>query len=76
MTEAKSAQELTDVFEVYGKTARSRGWDFLVCKTLKEALEVIEGDLDDLDADPEKEDEVRIVFRRYTESQMEDVIYE
>lgn len=31
---------------------------------------------DVLDADPNKEDEVRISFRRYTKTQMDDVIYE
>lgn len=67
---------LTDVYEVYGSTARASGWDFTVCTSLKDALSRVERDLDDLDADPEKEDEVRIVFRRYTAAQMEDVIYE
>lgn len=68
--------EKTDTYEIYGKTAQSKGWDFMVCKSAKEALAVIESDIDELDDDPDAEDEVRIVFRRYTAAQMEDVIYE
>jgi len=61
-----------NVFEVYGKTADARGWDFMVCKSAKDALEFIESDMDEL----AEGEEVRIVFRRYTEAQMDDVVYE
>lgn len=69
-------EKLTDVYEVYGATARARGWDFMVCKTASEALHMVQSDIDELDDDPDNEDAVRIVFRRYTAAQMEDVIYE
>jgi hypothetical protein len=61
-----------DVYEVYGSSAAVNGWDFMVCRTMAEALHVIESDLDDL----EEGEEVKIVFRRYTAAQMEDVVYE
>jgi hypothetical protein len=63
---------LTDVYEVYGSCAGRSGWDFLVCTTMKDALEHIETSLDSL----EEGEEVKIVFRRYTKAQMEDVVYE
>lgn len=63
---------MTDVYEVYGSCATGRGWDFLVCTTMKEALEHIEDSLDSLD----EGEEVKIVFRRYTQTQMEEVVYE
>ena len=61
-----------DVYEVYGSCATARGWDFLVCKSLKDAMEHVEASVDDL----EEGDDVRIVFRRYTQEQMDEVIYE
>jgi hypothetical protein len=76
MTKNKPAPQNADVYEIYGKTARSRGWDFMVCTSAKEAIDLIESDIDELDPDPDSGDEVRIVFRRYTPTQMEDVIYE
>jgi hypothetical protein len=48
---AQVPQGNIDVFEVYGKSARRKGWDFLVCKSLSEALAIIEDDLDSLDQD-------------------------
>lgn len=66
------ATEKTDVYEVYGSCATSRGWDFLVSKTMKEALEHIADSLDSL----EDGEEVKIVFRRYTQDQMDEVVYE
>jgi hypothetical protein len=65
-------EKLTDVFEVYGGSAHERGWDFLVCKSIKDALAFIESDIDGL----EDGEEVKIVFRTYTQSQMDEVIYE
>lgn len=67
-----TASDKVDVYEVFGSCATSRGWDFLVCRTLKEALEHIADSLDSL----EEGDEVKIVFRRYTPEQMEEVVYE
>jgi hypothetical protein len=67
-----SDEEKIDVYEVYGGSAGAGGWDFMVCKTMREALHVIESDLDALD----EGEEVRIVFKRYTPLQMEDVVYE
>lgn len=61
-----------DVFEVYGDTARSHGWDFLVCKSQKEVDDILAQDLDSL-ADGE---EVRVVFRKYTQAEMDEVVYE
>lgn len=72
LPEPQEKDGLTDVYEVYGGAATSRGWDFLVCKTMKNALENIEASLDLL----EEGEEVKIVFRRYTAAQMEDVVYE
>jgi len=69
---AKPSEKLTDVYEVHGSGARSSGWDFTVCTTMKEALETIESDLDSL----EDGEDLRIVYRKYTAAQMEDVIYE
>ena len=69
-------EALTIVYEVYGSSARSHGWDFLVCKTAKEALHIIESDIDELDTDPDEEDVVKIVCRKYTKEQMEEVAYE
>jgi hypothetical protein len=65
---AQPIEKLTDVYEVHG----SGGWDFTVCTTMKEALETIESDLDSL----EDGEDLRIVYRKYTAAQMEDVIYE
>lgn len=70
--ETSKPSELTDVYEVYGSCATSRGWDFLVCKTMQNALANIEESLDSL----EEGEEVKIVFQRYTEAQMEEVVYE
>jgi len=64
--------EKTDVYEVFGSCATSRGWDFLVCTSLSNALENISDSLDSL----EDGEEVKIVFRRYTKEQMDEVVYE
>lgn len=68
----QTEEKLTDVYEVYGSCATGRGWDFMVCMTMKEALEHIEDSMDSL----EPGEEVKIVFQRYTAIQMEDVVYE
>lgn len=65
-------KSLTDVFEVYGPTANGHGWDFMVYKSVKELENSLWLDLDAL----EEGEEVRIIFRRYTQSQIEDVVYE
>jgi len=49
MTKNKPAPQNADVYEIYGKTARSRGWDFMVCTSAKEAIDLIESDIDELD---------------------------
>jgi hypothetical protein len=69
---AQGEPKMIDVYEVYGSCAGGRGWDFLVCTTMKDALEQIEVSLDSL----EESEEVKIVFRRYTPAQMEEVVYE
>jgi hypothetical protein len=63
-----------EVYEVYGKTSQANGWDFVVCRSRKDSLAIVESDMDELDADAE--DEVRVRFRRYTKEQMDEVIYE
>lgn len=70
--ESASVEPKTDVYEVFGSCATNRGWDFLVCTTLSNALENISDSLDSL----EEGEEVKIVFRRYTANQMDEVIYE
>jgi hypothetical protein len=70
--QVESASAKVDVFEVYGASARERGWDFLVCKTIKDAMAFVESDIDGL----EDGDEVKIVFRQYTKVQMDEVVYE
>ena len=62
----------TDVYEIFGSTAQSNGWDFTVCQTIRESLDIIGADLDDL----EDGEELRIVYRRYTPAQMEEVVFD
>jgi hypothetical protein len=72
----QSGDGLHEVYEVYGETAQANGWDFVVCRSLKDALAILYSDIDELDADPDAEDEVRIRFRRYTKEQMDEVYFE
>jgi hypothetical protein len=65
-------QDLINVYEVHGGNARGRGWDFLVCTSMKDALCTIESDLDAL----EDGEELKIIFKRYTKAQMDEVVYE
>ena len=62
-----------DVYEVHGgSTARAAGWDFTVCRTLELLKETIEADADEL----KPGDELKIIFRHYTQEQMDDVVFE
>jgi len=63
----------TDVYEIHGgEHARSRGWDFTVCRTIRESLDVIGADLDAL----EEGEELRIVYQKYSAGQMEEVVFD
>jgi hypothetical protein len=66
-------KETTNVWEVYGCSARARGWDFLVCKTIKDATALIEEDMDSMSEDG---DEFKVVFKKYTQAQLDEVVYE
>jgi len=70
--ESQNGDGKIDVYEVYGSCATGRGWDFIVCTSMTEALHNIEDSLDSL----EEGEEVKIVFQRYTPAQMEEVIYD
>ena len=61
----------TDVFEVYGPDASSRGWDFMVVlpKDLEHHIAMSSDALDE-------GEEIRIIFKRYTQAQMNEVVYE
>ena len=72
LTDVPGADRRTDVYEVFGATARSSGWDYTVCQSLSEALRIIEYDLDAL----EEGEELRIVYRKYSAAMMEDVIFD
>ena len=73
LTDVAGARAMrTDVYEVFGATARSSGWDYTVCQSLSEALRIIEYDLDAL----EEGEELRIVYRKYSAVQMEAVIFD
>jgi hypothetical protein len=72
MSVTDNSGESIPVFEVYGPRADAQGWDFIVYKTLQDAIDHIESDLDGLPEDGE----LRIVFKRYTQEQMDEVIYE
>ena len=61
--------KLTPVFEVYGKTAEENGWDCVVCQSLESALTRLSFDLDSL----EDGQEVKVVLKMYTESDMDDI---
>ena len=61
-----------NVFEVYSKRADRQGWDFIVYKSAQATLQELDFDLDEL----EDGEEIRIVFKRYTQEQMDEVIYE
>lgn len=64
---------MPQVFEIHGGgNAAGNGWDFTVCRTLKEALGTLEGDLDGM----EEGDEIKIVFKNYTQAEMDEVIFE
>src|ERR1700755_2927156 len=71
-SEAPSGEQTHNVFEVYGSSADAQGWDCTVCSSLKGAMHVVESDLDALN----EGGEVRIVFKRYTQAQMDEVVYE
>ena len=62
-----------EVFEIHGgNTAKASGWDFTVCRTIREAINTLESDLDDMNY----EDEIKIIFKRYTQAQMDEVVFE
>jgi hypothetical protein len=62
----------TPAFEVYGPQAEVKGWDFIVYKSLKDVEEAIWLDIDAL----KDGEEVRIVYRKYTKEQWDEVVYE
>lgn len=62
-----------EIFEIHGgKHAAAMGWDFTVCRNLQETMGILEQDLDDL----EEDGEIKVVFKRYTQEQMDDVVFE
>ncbi len=65
-TTIKADEGLTDVYEVHGSCAEKRGFDFLVCRTLSDAFDFAEEALDDAG-------EVRILFRRYSQRQLDEI---
>jgi len=65
--------ETTEVFEIHdGATARGHGVDTWVCKSIQEAIDTLYMDLDSM----EENDEIKIVFKRYTQAEMVEIIYD
>ncbi len=60
-----------DVFEIHGgKSARGHGYDYSVCRTQTEAENILAADMDAMDDG----DELKIIFRRYSQAELDDVI--
>ena len=62
-------KELFEVYEVYGVNAEGCGCTYLVCRTLEEALGFVQSDMEDA----KEGGKTTVVFRRYTQTQLDEV---
>lgn len=62
----------TDVFEYRGPSADARGWDYIVFMSVEDTLHALEIDLSDAPYGAA----VQVVRRRYTQAEMDEVVYE
>jgi hypothetical protein len=66
------AETKTEVYEVHGRPADERRWDFLVCRSLGDALWYVQSAMEDA----EEGEIVSVKFMRYTPAQLAEVVEE